>query len=151
MPTSDPTDERAAPDVVPDTDIARGQRIAILLATVGRTLTEHFEARLAYADLVGNVPALILCELALRGPLRPRDLMASAGVNSAAMSKQLDHLERLGLVERTFGALPDDRRATIVSLTAGGSRAAELIGEGVEDALDEIGQALDEVGRLIGD
>jgi DNA-binding MarR family transcriptional regulator len=139
--------EHVAPDPAP----ARGQHIVIMLAATGRGLGEHIGSRLANADLASNVPVLILCELALRGPLRPRDLLGSTRLTSASMSKQLDHLEQLGLVERAFGTVKADRRASVVTLTPEGRRAAATIGEAVEDRLDDVVRMRDELTRLIGD
>jgi DNA-binding MarR family transcriptional regulator len=145
-----PTDRETA-HVAPDLDPARGQKVVILLAAAGRDLGEHIGSRLANADLSGNVPVLILCELALRGPLRPRDLLGPARLTSASLSKQLDHLEQLGLVERTFGTVKTDLRASVVTLTPEGRRAAATIGEAVEDRLDDVVRMRDELTRLIGD
>jgi len=66
------------------------------------------------------------------------------------MTKQLDHLEQLGLIERTFGSVKCDRRGSVVSLTAEGQRAAETIGQAVKERLDDIIALRDELDRLLG-
>jgi DNA-binding MarR family transcriptional regulator len=130
---------------------ARGQQIVMLLAASGQRLAVHIGEVLEHADLATNVPVLILCDLALRGALRPRDLLEPTHLTSGALSKQLDHLEGLGLVERTFGTVRGDRRGSIVSLTAEGRRAAEAIGQAVEDRIDDMRSLSDELIRLLGD
>lgn len=129
---------------------ARGQRIVILLAASGRRLGGHIGELLDNADLATNVPVLVLCEVALRGPLRPRDLLETTHLTSGAMTKQLDHLEQLGLITRSFGTIKSDRRASLVSLTTDGQRAAATIGQAVEGRLDDIRTLRDELDRLLG-
>jgi DNA-binding MarR family transcriptional regulator len=130
---------------------ARGQRIVILLAASGRRLGVHIGELLDNADLASNVPVLVLCEISLRGPLRPRDLLEPTHLTSGALTKHLDHLEQLGLIKRSFGTVKGDRRASLVSLTAKGRRAADTIGQAVEERLDDIGTLRDELDRLLGD
>ena len=116
----------------------RAQKAVILLADAGRRLSAAIGDRTGNPALAGNVAALILCELSLRGPLRPRDLMDATGLTSGGMTKQLDHLEALGMIERTFGTIRRDRRASIVSLTSDGQRAAAAIAEAIESQLDVV-------------
>ena len=52
--------------------------------------------------------------------LRPGELMRATMLSSAGMTKRLDRLAEVGLVERR--ADPDDRRGTLVRLTAAGRR-----------------------------
>jgi DNA-binding MarR family transcriptional regulator len=130
---------------------ARGQQVVMLLAASGRRLTVHIGELLGNADLATNVPVLVLCELALRGPLRPRDLLEPTHLTSGAMTKHLDHLEHLGLIERSFGTVKGDRRGSIVSLTAEGQRAAETIGRAVEERLEDIVALRDELNLLLGE
>jgi len=120
------------------TGAARGQLTIVRLSSLGRRLGATVIEQLGDPELATNVPAIILCELALRGPLRPRDLMASTQLSSGGMTKQLDHLERIGLVERAFGTVLSDRRASVVTLTPEGERVATVIGEAIEAHVDEI-------------
>ncbi|GAB4009775.1 MarR family winged helix-turn-helix transcriptional regulator [Nocardioides ultimimeridianus] len=60
---------------------------------------------------------LLLEWLAGRAPLRASGIVEALGCDKGALSRQLQHLEDLGLVERTPD--PCDRRATLVSVTAG--------------------------------
>ncbi len=121
------------------------------MAAWGRQLGARIAEHLGDAELAANVPVLVLCELALRGPLRPRDLLEAARLTSGGMTKQLDHLESLGLIERAYGAVEDDRRATVVSLTPEGVRAAALVAEAVEENLDEARDIVARLAALLGD
>ncbi len=123
--------------------------MVLLLAASGSRISENIGKRLENPDLAHNVPVLVLCEISLRGPLRPRDLLGSTHLTSGAMTKQLDHLEQLGLVKREFGTVRGDRRGSLVSLTAKGQRAAEAIGEAIEDHIDEFVAMRDELDRLL--
>ena len=128
---------------------ARGRQIVIHLAAAGSRLSVHIGERLDNADLAHNVPVLVLCELALRGPLRPRDLLEPTHLTSGALTKQLDHLEQLGLIERSYGTVKGDRRGSVVSLTVKGQRAAETIGLAVEEHIHEIVSMRDALSRLL--
>jgi DNA-binding MarR family transcriptional regulator len=123
--------------------------MVLLLAASGSRISETIGARLKNPDLAHNVPVLVLCEISLHGPLRPRDLLASTHLTSGAMTKQLDHLEQLGLVKREFGTVRGDRRGSLVSLTAKGRLAAEAIGQAIEDHIDELVAMRDELDRLL--
>jgi DNA-binding MarR family transcriptional regulator len=129
----------------------RGQQIVILLAASGRRLGVHIGEVLDSADLATNVPVLVLCEIALRGPLRPRDLLELTHLASGALTKHLDSLEHLELIERSFGTVKGDRRGSLISLTTKGQRAAATIGQAVEERLDDIRTLCDELDRLLGD
>jgi DNA-binding MarR family transcriptional regulator len=68
----------------------------------------------------------VLAALRRTGPpyaLNPKRLMETVMISSGGMTKRLDRLERAGLVKR--GPDPEDRRGTIVRLTARGKRAAD--------------------------
>jgi DNA-binding MarR family transcriptional regulator len=54
---------------------------------------------------------------------RPGELMRATMISSAGMTKRLDRLADAGLVERRPD--PDDRRGTLVRLTAAGRRAID--------------------------
>jgi DNA-binding MarR family transcriptional regulator len=54
------------------------------------------------------------------GTLRPTDLTNASMLTSSGTTKRLDKLEAAGLIARS--ADPDDRRGTLISLTAAGRR-----------------------------
>lgn len=128
---------------------AWGRQMVLLLAASGSRISENIGERLENPDLAHNVPVLVLCEISLRGPRRPRDLLELTHLTSGAMTKQLDHLEQLGLVRRQFGTVSGDRRGSLVSLTAEGERAAEMIGQAIEDHIGEFVAMRDELNRLL--
>ena len=68
----------------------------------------------------------VLAALRRTGPpyqLNPKLLMETVMLSSGGMTKRLDRLEQAGLVKRTPD--PDDRRGTLVRLTARGKRVAD--------------------------
>ena len=127
----------------------RGQLVVIKLAAAGRRLGGSIGARVGNTELAANVPVLVLCELALRGPLRPRDLLEATQLTSGGMTKQLDHLEALGLIERSFGTLKRDRRGSVVCLTPTGAQAAITIAQAVEDDVEALRATIAEVSALL--
>jgi DNA-binding MarR family transcriptional regulator len=82
--------------------------------------------------------ARLLCVLAAQ-PRGMAELSGILGVEKAALTGLVDRIERRGLAERK--AVPGDRRALRVTLTAAGERAAI-------DVHDEVSA---EVSRLAGD
>lgn len=63
---------------------------------------------------------VVLTQVAHQGPVRAADLCAAIGIDKAAVSRQVQHLLELGLVEAAPD--PDDGRATLLSITATGRR-----------------------------
>jgi DNA-binding MarR family transcriptional regulator len=61
-----------------------------------------------------------LCRLQEAGPLRLSELAGRTGVDVSTASRQVQHLERAGLVARVGD--PADRRASLLELTAEGGR-----------------------------
>ena len=60
-----------------------------------------------------------------RGPMRPGALAEHLRIAPRSATEVVDDLERRGLAERTPD--PDDRRATLVNLTAAGLAAGDAI------------------------
>ena len=67
--------------------------------------------------------ALIIFARLEKGPLRMSDLGQQVGVSTSTVSRQVQQLERRGLIDRTTD--DDDKRAAIVGLSEKGKRAAE--------------------------
>jgi MarR family transcriptional regulator, temperature-dependent positive regulator of motility len=84
-------------------------------------------ARIGDPDLVTNLPIVVLTELYLNGARRPVELQRVTGLTSGGMTKLLDRLESAGLITRSHGHVPTDRRAIEVDLTARGRTTAETI------------------------
>lgn len=70
--------------------------------------------------------------------LNPQKLVEALLLTSGAMTNRLDRLEQAGLLVRNPN--PDDRRSTIVSLTAEGLRIIKLV---LKDYLRDLGALLD--------
>ena len=67
----------------------------------------------------------LLANLAERGPRRPTELACHVGVTSPTISRQLQHLEELGLIERLRAV--DDGRAYLVTPTGEGRRRVDEV------------------------
>jgi DNA-binding MarR family transcriptional regulator len=115
----------------------RGLSDVLLLADNGQALSAHIASRVGDAQLTTNTSGVILARLALDGPLRPRDLVETTQLTSSGLTKQLDHLENLGLVRRSSGTLKDDRRASVVAATPEGERTAGEFAAAVESFLED--------------
>lgn len=87
-------------------------------ATGGRVLAAYgHEVRL-------DLPAYsLLVRLFTDGPRRSGELARELGVDKSTMSRQVQALEREGLVERLDD--PEDRRAALIQLSAEGSRSVQ--------------------------
>ena len=83
----------------------------------------------------------VLATLRRSGPpyrLRPSDFTSALMLTSSGTTKRLDRLEQAGLIAR--GPDPDDRRGTLITLTAAGRELVDGIDRG----------APRERGRLLG-
>jgi len=85
------------------------------------------------------VQAKLLCVLA-GGPRGMAELAGILGVEKAALTGLVDRVERRGLAERS--AVPGDRRALRVTLTAAGRQAATAFHHSVSAELDGLAAAL---------
>jgi len=81
---------------------------------VHRTLAEE-----VHPDL-GPTGYLTLARLVDAGPLRAAELVDYFGLDKGAVSRQLTHLESLGLIRRTPD--PEDGRAHVIAATAAGEQ-----------------------------
>ena len=78
----------------------------------------------------------LLFHLATSGPCRARDLAGSVHVDASTVSRQVDQLVRMGLVERR--ADPDDGRASQLVATEAGRELHARVREARERMLDEL-------------
>jgi DNA-binding MarR family transcriptional regulator len=87
----------------------------------------HGEFELSLAPLGFSPPHyFVLVALSWHGPRSQLSLGTCAAINRTTMVSLIDHLERLGLVERRPD--PKDRRAYIIHLTENGAGALERAG-----------------------
>jgi DNA-binding MarR family transcriptional regulator len=67
----------------------------------------------------------VLATLRRSGQMRVTDLTTAMMIGSSGTTKRLDRLEKAGLVERAPD--PNDRRGTLIDLTAGGRRLIDTL------------------------
>jgi DNA-binding MarR family transcriptional regulator len=77
-----------------------------------------------------------LCRVREAGPLRLSELAARMGVDASTASRQVQQLERTGLVGRVGD--PDDRRASLLELTAEGDRVLTRMRQARRASLDQV-------------
>jgi MarR family transcriptional regulator, organic hydroperoxide resistance regulator len=108
-----------------DTDIDASPEAAAFYSALDDFSRATRHARMRFQPDTGlSLPQFHLVEplLAAEGPLPVGELASAAGVSAPTATRMLDCLERDGLVERARRR--DDRRVVLVTLTAGGARAA---------------------------
>lgn len=93
--------------------------MSLLLGMVefGRTVTVALEAVADDPQLANNSSVLTLCLLHLEGPQRPGALQARTALTSGGVTKLVERLEGDGLVRRRTGAVREDGRAVVVTIT----------------------------------
>lgn len=112
------------PDPGPRADTLRllEREVGVLIRRVKRVI--HERARTVHPDLQ---PAsyLMLSWLADSGPVRPSAMVESFSIDKGAVSRQLQHLVDLGLVDRIPD--PDDGRASLVSISEDARRRLQVV------------------------
>lgn len=108
------------------------QEVGVLIRRVKRVIGER--ARAVHPDLQ---PAsyLMLSHLVSSGPQRSSVLSERFGVDKGAISRQVQHLCELGLLERTPD--PEDGRATLVSASPDAVTRMEALNRDRRRWLDE--------------
>lgn len=108
------------------------QEVGVLIRRVRRVIGER--ARAVHPQLQ---PAsyLMLGYLASEGPLRASAMAGVFDIDKGAISRQVQHLEDLGLVDRTPD--PADGRASLVSASAEAARRLEDVAADRRRWLDE--------------
>jgi DNA-binding MarR family transcriptional regulator len=116
------------------TDALRGieDEITTLVRRLKRTIAER--AHEVHPNLQG-ASYLVLGWLAEHGPVRASAIVEVFSTDKGVISRQLQHLEELGLVERTPD--PADGRATLVSASAEAVRRLGAVDERRRTLLDE--------------
>jgi DNA-binding MarR family transcriptional regulator len=110
------TTTAASPDAVM-TDIERALTRLIRRGNQPR-VHERLAARVGVP--LDRAAYAALCRVHEAGPLRLSELAARMGVDASTASRQVQQLERTGLVGRVGD--PADRRASLLALTAEGDR-----------------------------
>lgn len=132
------------------------EEIGVLLRRLKREIADR--AQLVHRDMQGT-SYFLLGWLAENGPVRASAIVAVFGMDKGALSRQLQHLEDLGLVQRTPD--PADGRATLVSVSPEATRrlaevdgqrrvvAGEKLSEWSVSELEEFAQQLGRYNRSL--
>ena len=118
-------------------DLERG--IGVMIRRIRRVLAER--ARGVHPDLQ---PAtyLMLAWIDQHGPVRASAIVESLGIDKGAVSRQVQGLLDLGLIDRTPD--PDDGRATLLSVSeTAARRLAEVTAAGRARLDDQLGDLPD--------
>ncbi len=103
--------------------------LLIGFAHIGRTWSNSVNRQVGF-DVSDNQSIALFSRLAIDGTLRPGGIAELTGLSSGGVTKLVTRLEEQGLVSRSHGSIPEDRRAVLVSLTPAGEEiAAEFAGE----------------------
>lgn len=86
------------------------REVGVMIGRIRRLLRER--ARTVHEELQSST-YLLLSWLDTRGPLRASEIAEAFGIDKGAISRQVQHLIELGLVDRAPD--PDDGRATLLS------------------------------------
>jgi DNA-binding MarR family transcriptional regulator len=108
------------------------EEIGMLVRVLKRNIAER--AHRTHGSLQSS-SYLMLGWLAEHGPVRASTIVEVWGIDKGALSRQLQHLEELGLVERSPD--PADGRATLVSASADAVRRLAEVDEHRRALMDE--------------
>ena len=106
--------------------------VGTLIRRVKRVMGER--AREIHPDL-HPITYFILTHLAMHGPLRGADLSDAFGMDKGGVSRQVQTLVDLGLVERQPN--PEDRRAILLDATDEGRERLRTVARNRSDRFDE--------------
>lgn len=108
------------------------REVGVLIRRIRRVIGERAQA--VHADLQ---PAsyLMLSWLVDEGPVRASSMVESFNIDKGAVSRQLQHLVDLGLVDRTPD--PEDGRATLVSASDDARRRLADVATSRREWLDD--------------
>ena len=126
------------------------EEVGVMIRRIRRVIGER--ARSVHPDLQSS-SYLMLSWLDQHGPQRASAMAEAFGIDKGAISRQVQHLLDLGLVDRTPD--PADGRATLVSVSAdAATRMSEVQGDRRRWLDDRLGdwrdEDLSEFVRLLG-
>ncbi len=125
------------------------------LTTAGIALVRSIESLRAYIaarENIGTTEMRALARVAEAARLTPKQLAASLGLTTGAVTAVADRLVMSGLLART--AHPTDRRSLHLELTASGQKVIDRIGVAFRDAItdasrDATDEQIHETARLL--
>jgi DNA-binding MarR family transcriptional regulator len=124
-------------------------RAARAMAQIGITLIRALQLPEPYNEATDQTAALALSAVHLTGSCRPGHLADVLAITTGGVTRLLDRLESNGFVERSLGAVPEDRRSVIVSITPAGLEQLDLVLEQVSGHLDGLLDGVLAVARLV--
>ena len=130
------------------TDLLQGleQEVGVMIRRIRRVIGER--ARAVHPDLQSS-SYLMLSWLEQHGPMRASAMAESFGIDKGAISRQVQHLMDLGLVDRAPD--PEDGRATLVSASVvAEARLADVHGDRRRWLDEKLGDwSSDDLARLV--
>ena len=126
------------------------EELLLKLSEFGQYISGHLLAAAGDPDLVDNLSVIVLATLDLHGPQRPGDLQDRTRLSSGGVTKLVDRLQDKGLVDRSYGAIPEDHRGVLVSLTPVGREQIQAMAAALGRHVPETATLLKEMDRLIG-
>lgn len=122
------------------------QEVGVLIRRVRRVINERAQA---VHPQLQPASYLMLGYLANEGPMRSSAMADAFDIDKGAISRQVQHLEDLGLVDRTPD--PDDGRASLVSVSEEAARRLQDVSAHRRRHLDEqlVDWSADELGQFV--
>jgi DNA-binding MarR family transcriptional regulator len=132
--TGSPVTTRAADDTAERQDSLRQieAEVGVLIKRVRRVIAERAQE---VHESLHPTQLVLLNHLADHGPLRASTIVEHFAMDKASVSRQVQHLIELGLVDRTPD--PQDGRATLLSVSDEGRRRLTDVAAHRRKLLDE--------------
>lgn len=140
-----------SPEAEPDLARQRlvAMRMMLRVGQIGTVISASLAGVVKNEELVRNYNVAVMADLWVSGPRRPAEIQLLTGLTSGGVTKLLDRMEELGVIERTFGMVPGDRRAILVTLTPLGEDVVSSFADGLLGHLGPLRAALSTVFELI--
>ncbi|HYO42888.1 MAG TPA: hypothetical protein VES19_06775 [Candidatus Limnocylindrales bacterium] len=124
-------------------------RMLLRVGQVGTVISASLAEGIKSEELVKNDNVAVMADLWVAESRRPAEIQLLTGLTSGGVTKLLDRMEELGVIQRSFGKVPGDRRAIVVTLTPHGEEIVCSMADGILDHLGALRSALATVIALI--
>jgi DNA-binding MarR family transcriptional regulator len=131
--------EPQTPSLDPQLELVR--QVVLVVNDIGVAATKAIEDA-GLGEWSPNVAITVLARVSTDGPTRPRDLLGPTRLTRGGLSNLFDRLEAAGLIERSYGDVPGDRRGATIAATDAGAEVATRISQIVALVLQEHQAAL---------